>query len=151
MTFDLKDIREANQIIEVLIETNPNPIYLIDHDKKIRYANKAFSNFIDKHPDQIILHNFCQTIGCIYYSNKNEPVRTQCKICRLDELILKPVEKEISLVREFIFANKPELKYLQYNFYPVPFQDELLFMVIIHDLTGDAMAKIPLSEVDELK
>lgn len=147
MNFNLTNINEANHITEILFENISNPAYLIDRHRKIRYANKAFSNFLNKHADQIIFQDLCKTIGCIYHSYNKENVHPQCKICQLDELLTEPGEKEISMVREFIIGNKSELKYLQYNSFPVHFQNETLLLVIIRDLTEETLFKIASGEI----
>ena len=147
MNFNLTDIIQANQLIKVLFENSLNPTYLIDSVRKIRYANRAFSDFVDKQPDEFILHDFCQTIGCIYHSKNKGSTHPQCKICRLDELLSDSVEKEISVVREFYISNKPQLKYLQYNSFPIQINNETLLLVIIRDLSGEALSMVPSGEM----
>lgn len=148
MNFKLTNISDANHLTEILFENISNPAYLIDRHRKIRFANKAFSSFLDKNADQIIFQDLCKTIGCRYHSYNGEKAHPQCKICQLDELLSEPGEKEISMVREFIIGNKPELKYLQHNSFPVHFQNETLLLVIIRDLTGETLSKITSGEID---
>lgn len=147
MNFKLTNLIDANRLTEILFENISNPAYLIDRQRKIRFANKAFSSFLDKHSDQIIFQDLCKTIGCIYSSYNKENAYPQCKICQLDELLSEPGEKEISLMREFIIGNKPELKYLQHNSFPVNFQNETLLLVIIRDLTEEALSMVSSGEI----
>ncbi|MBV5314227.1 MAG: hypothetical protein JZU47_13075 [Prolixibacteraceae bacterium] len=147
MKIELSDLREANQLIDILFSENSQPVYLIDESKKIRYSNPAFSVFLKKHPDEIQNRNFCETMDCAYYTTNDEPENPYCKTCRLDELIPPNGDKNIAVVRQFKLGSEICIKYVHFNTFEVQVQNEKLSMVLISDLTDSIQLKIESGEI----
>ena len=129
MQLEFVRIEEANDLVNQLIEHHPHSIFLIDHDYKIKFYNKAFQKLTKSDKGDILEHEFCEIMGCTKHNKKFDTTNNQLK-----ELLSGSIS-ELTLIRNFNIHNKEVTKHLRIEAHRVIMDGQKFRLVIIEDRT----------------
>ncbi len=129
MQLEFVRIEEANDLINQLIEHHPHSIFLIDHDFKIKFFNKAFQKLTKSDKGDILEHEFCEIMGCTKHNKSFDTTNNQLK-----ELLSGSIS-ELVLIRNFNIRNKEVTKHLYIEAHRVIMDGQKFRLVIIEDRT----------------
>ncbi len=129
MQLEFVRIEEANDLVNQLIEHHPHSIFLIDHDFKIKFYNKAFQKFTKSDKGDILEHEFCEIMGCTKHNKSFDNTNNQLK-----ELLSGSIS-ELTLIRNFNIHNKVVTKHLRIEAHRVVMDGHKFRLVIIEDRT----------------
>ena len=129
MQLEFVRIEEANDLVNQLIEHHPLSIFLIDHDSKIKFFNKAFQKLTKSDKGDILEHEFCEIMGCIKHNKSFDTTNIQLK-----ELLSGSIS-ELTLIRNFNIHNKEVTKHLRIEAHRVIMDGHKFRLVIIEDRT----------------
>jgi signal transduction histidine kinase len=158
MRFNLKDLKESNDFLNIVMENITSAILILDKDIRIQHFNDTLKVLFNRSGEEL-LGEFCGNgIGCIYTvrENKDCGYTSNCKNCALRFSALEtftekvPTYKEM-LKREFFICGEPVLKYLQYTTRYVEYNGEKMVLIIIDDVTESQEQKIHLEELNQIK
>lgn len=130
MRLEFIKIEEANDLVNQLIEHHPHSIFVIDHNFKIRFFNKAFQKLTKCDKGDILEHEFCEIMGC----SKQNISSFNTANNQLKDL-LSGALSELTLIRDFIIHNKPITKHLRIKANRVIMDGQKYRLVIIEDRT----------------
>ncbi len=130
MQLEFVRIEEANDLVNQLIEHHPHSIFLIDHNFKIKFYNKAFQKLTKSDKGDILEHEFCEIMGCTtLYKGDLDNANNQLK-----ELLSGSIS-ELVLIRNFNIRNKVVTKHFRIEGHRVIMDNHKYRLVIIEDRT----------------
>ena len=135
MRLEFVRIEEANDLVNQLIEHHPQAIFLVDHDFKVKYFNKAFQNLTKSDKADILEHEFCEILGCIRWGKLVFKDERFCKYCQIRDLLSGASLSEMSMIQDFIIHNEVVTKHLHIDTHRLVMAGEKYRLVVIDDRT----------------
>lgn len=105
MRLEFVRIQEANDLVNQLIEHHPQAIFLVDHDFKIKFFNKAFQELSKSDKADILEHEFCEILGCTRRGKLVYKDERFCKFCQIRDLLSGSNLSEMSMIQDFEIHN----------------------------------------------
>jgi len=137
MQLEFKRIEEANGLLNQLIEHHPHAIFLADHNFIVKYCNKSFLDFTKREKSEIIEHEFCEIMGCVWNGKVIKHSDEFCKICKMRELLSGSNLSELELIHDFSIHNKIVTKHLHIDTHRIVMQGNKYRLIVIEDRTRD--------------
>ncbi len=142
MPFELNDLRESNEFLNLVLENINSAILIADENMRIHQFNQSFLGMFDQAADRVLESSFGQISGCVnaVTENKSCGFTSQCRFCVLRGSLLKtlledyPVDGRI-VERVFYIGNRPVVKNLEVSSRLIRFQGRPMILVIIYDIT----------------
>jgi len=135
MRLEFVRIEEANDLVNQLIEHHPQAIFLVDHDFKVKYFNKAFQNLTKSDKADILEHEFCEILGCTRRGKLVYKDERFCKYCQIRDLLSGASLSEMSLIQDFIIHNQVVTKHLHIDTHRLVMNGIKYRLVVIDDRT----------------
>ena len=136
MHLEFQRIEEANDLVNLLLENHPFPLFVANADFKIVFFNHKYMELTHKTKHEIEGHEFCETLGCM---QRGELVKNDtgfCKHCQARELLSGSGMSELELIREFVINHEKVMKRLFIRSYKIQHKGEPLKLVLIEDRTS---------------
>ena len=135
MRLEFVRIEEANDLVNQLIEHHPQAIFLVDHDFKVKYFNKAFQNLTKSEKADILEHEFCEILGCTRRGKLVFKDERFCKYCQIRDLLSGASLSEMSMIQDFIIHNEVVTKHLHIDTHRLVMNGVKYRLVVIDDKT----------------
>jgi len=135
MRLEFVRIEEANDLVNQLIEHHPQAIFLVDHDFKVKYFNKAFQNLTKSDKADILEHEFCEILGCTRRGKLVYKDERFCKYCQIRDLLSGASLSEMSMIQDFIIHNQVVTKHLHIDTHRLVMNGIKYRLVVIDDRT----------------
>ena len=135
MRLEFVRIEEANDLVNQLIEHHPQAIFLVDHDFKVKYFNKAFQNLTKSEKADILEHEFCEILGCTRRGKLVFKDERFCKYCQIRDLLSGASLSEMSMIQDFIIHNEVVTKHLHIDTHRLVMNGIKYRLVVIDDRT----------------
>ncbi len=135
MRLEFVRIEEANDLVNQLIEHHPQAIFLVDHDFKVKYFNKAFQDLTKSDKGDILEHEFCEILGCTRRGKLVFKDERFCKYCQIRELLSGASLSEMSMIQDFIIHNEKVTKHLHITSHRLVMNGIKYRLVVIDDRT----------------
>jgi len=151
----LKFVKESETFLNLLFDNVTSAVYIADKDFKVRSLNESFKALFQKSDEKIIGSSIGEAINCTYLmSEKKECGETsQCDYCKIRDAVLLSLKNMNSnkgiLHKELLINNEIQLKHFQYNISSIKYNDELLSLIILDDITALKSAENKLIEQNE--
>ena len=135
MRLEFVRIEEANDLVNQLIEHHPQAIFLVDHDFKVKYFNKAFQDLTKSDKSDILEHEFCEILGCTRRGKLVYKDERFCKFCQIRDLLSGASLSEMSMIQDFIIHNEVVTKHLHIDTHRLVMNGVKYRLVVIDDRT----------------
>ena len=151
MWTELKNLKESNEFLNLLLDNINSAVLIADENLRIHQFNKSFLDLFDKATESVLETTFGETVGCVnaIIENKACGATSQCSQCILRSSLVHnlidraPVNNQ-PLNRLFYINGEPVEKYFQFSTRPITFQGSKMFLIIIYDVTDIELQKIEL-------
>jgi sigma-B regulation protein RsbU (phosphoserine phosphatase) len=148
---ELKDLRESNEFLNLLLDNINSAILIADENLQIHHFNNSFLNLFDHAADSFFGKGFGEATGCVNAVIENKPCgeTSRCAHCLLRKSLIQtlvenaPVDRR-HLERTFYLDGKPVQKHLEFSTRRIGFQGRDMFLIIIYDITDIEQQKIEL-------
>jgi sigma-B regulation protein RsbU (phosphoserine phosphatase) len=146
---ELKDLRESNEFLNLLLDNINSAILIADENLQIHHFNNSFLNLFDHAADSFFGKGFGEATGCVNAVIENKPCgeTSRCAHCLLRKSLIQtlvenaPVDRR-HLERTFYLDGKPGQKHLEFSTRRIGFQGRDMFLIIIYDITDIEQQKI---------
>jgi PAS domain-containing protein len=135
MRLEFVRIEEANDLVNQLIEHHPQAIFLVDHDFKVKYFNKAFQDLTKSDKGDILEHEFCEILGCTRRGKLVYKDERFCKYCQIRDLLSGASLSEMSMIQDFVIHNDVITKHLHITTHRLVMNGVKYRLVVIEDRT----------------
>jgi PAS domain-containing protein len=135
MRLEFVRIEEANDLVNQLIEHHPQAIFLVDHDFKVKYFNKAFQDLTKSDKGDILEHEFCEILGCTRRGKLVYKDERFCKYCQIRDLLSGASLSEMSMIQDFVIHNDIITKHLHITTHRLVMNGVKYRLVVIEDRT----------------
>ena len=122
MKINIRDLRESNEFLNILLDNVNSAIFLIDPNIRLTSVNEAFTSVFQNESSNILGELCGNALGCSFTvdEGKNCGETSNCNICEFRKSLLSafmqniPVDRQL-LKREYYIKGVKTLKYLQYS------------------------------------
>ena len=147
----LKDLRESNEFLNLLLENMDQAVLIVDETFRIFQVNNYFYEMFDKASESVVNQKFGGVSGCVHSVLENKPCgeASACKDCILQATVIKTLAEKvpadrIPLNRKFYINNQPVDKFMQFSTRYISFQGKKMILVLIYDITEVQQQRIEL-------
>lgn len=153
MNIDIKELKDSNEFLNILLQNMDSAIFIADEHFKIHQFNDSFLTLFNRSGSNLVDLTFGPASGCINAVQENKPCgeTSACKNCIINQTLhntilnLEPNEKKY-LERIFYIDGKPVKKYLEFTSRAITFQNQTMILVFIYDITKIELSKIELQQ-----
>jgi signal transduction histidine kinase len=157
MKINIRDLRESNEFLNILLDNVNSAIFLIDPSIRITSINEAFTSVFQNDRSNILGELCGNALGCsyAYEEEKNCGETSNCHICEFRESLLSafmqniPADRKL-LTREYYIRGVKTVKYLQYSTRLIQFNGQDMALVIVDDITNLEEQRLVLAKQNEL-
>ena len=153
MTTELKDLRESNEFLNLLLDNIDSAVLIADENFKIFQVNNYFLELFDSATESVVDKKFGAVSGCVHAIKENLPCgeTSACKLCILRQSVMQTLLEKIPadrvwLNRVFFINNQPVEKYMQFSTRFIKFNGKKMILVLIYDVTDIEIQKIELQK-----
>jgi sigma-B regulation protein RsbU (phosphoserine phosphatase) len=149
----IKEVRESNDLLNLLMENMSSAVFLTDTEMKLQDFNNTLQKIFSR-PEQEMLNQRCgNAMGCAFAVEEKALCgeSSNCPNCVLRSSILKaldhgqPTDRE-RLHRQFYVGETPVEKHFQFSVRRIMYEERPIIMVIIDDLTELESQRLALLE-----
>ncbi len=151
MKTDLKDLKESNEFLNLLLDNMDQAVLVVDEDFKIFQVNDYFFELFDRAADSVVDKRFGGVSGCIHSVLENKPCgeAQACKDCVLRRSVIQTLVERVPadrvrLNRKFYIDNRPVEKFMQFSTRFIKYDGRKMILVLIYDVTEMELQKIEL-------
>lgn len=153
MTTDLKDLKESNEFLNLLLENIDSAVLIADENFQIFQVNNFFLELFDSATESVVDKKFGAVSGCVHSITENMPCgkTSACNNCVLRHSVMQtllekvPVDR-VWLNRVFYINNRPVEKFMQFSTRFIKFHGRKMILVLIYDVTDIEIQKIELQK-----
>ncbi|MFO8085042.1 MAG: SpoIIE family protein phosphatase [Desulfobacterales bacterium] len=153
MQTDLKDLKESNEFLNLLLDNINAAVLIADENFRIFQVNNFFLELFDSAAETVVDKRFGGVSGCVHAVRENLPCgeTSACKDCALRQSVMQtllekvPVDR-VWLNRVFYINNRPMEKYMQFSTRFIKFNGQKMILVLIYDVTDLELQKIELQK-----
>jgi len=128
-------------------------VFIADKDFKIHQFNDSFLTLFNRSGSNLVDVTFGPASGCINAIKENKPCgeTSACNNCVLNQTLRntilnqEPAEKKF-LERIFYIRGVPVKKYLEFTSRSITFQNQIMILIFIYDITEIELSKIELKQ-----
>jgi sigma-B regulation protein RsbU (phosphoserine phosphatase) len=154
---ELKDLKESNEFLNLLLDNMNSAILIADENLQIHHFNKSFLNLFDHAAESFFGKGFGEATGCVNAVIENKPCgqTSQCAHCLLRKSLVQtlvenaPVDRQ-HLQRTFYLNGKAVEKHLEFSTRRISFRGRDMFLVVIYDITAIEQQKVELQNKQKL-
>jgi phosphoserine phosphatase RsbU/P len=153
MTTDLKDLKESNEFLNLLLDNIDSAVLIADENLKIFQVNNFFLELFDSATESVVDKRFGIASGCVHTFMENRPCgeTSACKLCVLRKSVIQTLLEKIPadrvpLNKVFYINNKPVEKFMQFSTRFINFYGRKMILVLIYDVTDLEIQKIELQK-----
>jgi phosphoserine phosphatase RsbU/P len=153
MTTDLKDLKESNEFLNLLLDNIDSAVLIADENFQIFQVNNFFLELFDSATETVVDKRFGTVSGCVHSIKENLPCgeTSACKLCVLRQSVMQTLLEKIPadrvwLNRVFYINNKPVEKFMQFSTRFIKFHGRKMILVLIYDVTDLEIQKIELQK-----
>jgi len=153
MITDLKDLKESNEFLNLLLDNIDSAVLIADENLKIFQVNNFFLELFDGATESVVDKRFGVVSGCVHTFMENRPCgeTSACKLCVLRKSVIQTLLEKIPadrvpLNKVFYINNKPVEKFMQFSTRFITFHGRKMILVLIYDVTDIEIRKIELQK-----
>jgi len=153
MKTDLKDLKESNEFLNLLLDNIDSAVLIADENLKIFQVNNFFLELFDSATESVMDKRFGAVSGCVHAVKENLPCgeTSACKLCVLRQSVMQTLMEKVpadrvSLNRVFYINNRPVEKFMQFSTRFINFNGRKMILVLIYDVTGIELQKMELQK-----
>ncbi len=153
MQTDLKDLKESNEFLNLLLDNIDSAVLIADENFQIFQVNNFFLELFDSATESVVEKRFGAVSGCVHAVKENLPCgeTSACKNCVLRQSVMQTLLEKVpadrvALNRVFYIHNKPVEKYMQFSTRFIMFHGRKMILVLIYDVTDIEIQKIELQK-----
>jgi phosphoserine phosphatase RsbU/P len=153
MTTDLKDLKESNEFLNLLLDNINSAVLIADENFQIFQVNNFFLELFDSASETVVDKRFGAVSGCVHAITENMPCgeTSACKHCVLRQSIIQTLLEKVPadrvpLNRVFYINNRPVEKFMQFSTRFIKFYGQKMILVLIYDVTDIELQKIELQK-----
>ncbi|HNV43991.1 MAG TPA: PAS domain-containing sensor histidine kinase [Exilispira sp.] len=158
MAFELSTLQSSVEFFNLLFNTIPTAIFVVDENMRITSFNNSLANIFGKDPSQIVCNLCGNALGCSYQveENLNCGETEKCDTCDIRSSIIdaiKDKKRTISYVleKDFYINDKKIKKYLDISVFPINFDKRIMAVLFIEDKTQLLTSNIELQKAIKQK
>lgn len=153
MDIDLKELKDSNEFLNILLQHIDTAVFIGDENLKIHQFNDSFLTLFSRSGSNLVDITFGSASGCINTVKENKPCgeTSACKNCILKQSLLnslsnqEPDDKKF-LERIFYIRGVPVKKYLEFTSRPITFRNQKMILVFVYDITKIELSKMELQQ-----
>lgn len=156
MTTDLKDLKESNEFLNLLLDNIDSAVLIADENFQIFQVNNFFLELFDSATESVVEKRFGAVSGCVHSIRENMACgeTSACKHCVLRQSVMQTLLEKVpadrvSLNRIFYINNRPVEKFMQFSTRFIKFHGRKMILVLIYDVTDLEIQKIELQKKQE--
>ena len=157
MTIDLKDLKESNEFLNLILENMGSAVLVADESFQIHEFNGSFVSLFDSAATAPANKTFGEISGCVNAVRENKACgeTSQCGACVLRHSLIQtiiadtPVDQK-PLNRIFFVKGKAVQKYMRFTTRRILYKGRTMILVIIYDVSDIEMQKIELQRKQRL-
>jgi phosphoserine phosphatase RsbU/P len=156
MPTDLKDLKESNEFLNLLLDNINSAVLIADENFQIFQVNNFFLELFDSASETVVDKRFGAVSGCVHAITENVPCgeTSACQHCVLRQSIVQTLLEKVPadrvpLNRVFYINNNPVKKFMQFSTRFIKFYGQKMILVLIYDMTDIEMQKIELQKKQE--
>jgi phosphoserine phosphatase RsbU/P len=153
MTTDLKDLKESNEFLNLLLDNINSAVLIADEHFQIFQVNNFFLELFDSASETVVDKRFGAVSGCVHAITENMHCgeTSACKHCVLRQSIIQTLLEKVPadrvpLNRVFYINNRPVEKFMQFSTRFIKFYGQKMILVLIYDITDIELQKIELQK-----
>jgi phosphoserine phosphatase RsbU/P len=153
MTTDLKDLKESNEFLNLLLDNINSAVLIADENFQIFQVNNFFLELFDSASETVVDKRFGAVSGCVHAITENMPCgeTSACQHCVLRQSIIQTLLEKVPadrvpLNRVFYINNRPVEKFMQFSTRFIKFYGQKMILVLIYDMTDIELQKIELQK-----
>jgi sigma-B regulation protein RsbU (phosphoserine phosphatase) len=153
MTLEIKDLKDSNDFLNLLLDNMDTAVLIADENLKIHEFNESFLSLFDRSYDSVVDITFGPASGCVNAVKENKTCgeTSACGHCVLRSSLLETFLEDVPTYRKrldriFYIDGVPVQKYLEFTARPISFQSHKMILVIIYDITEIVQSKIELQQ-----
>ncbi len=151
MTIDLKNLKESNEFLNLILENMNAAVLVADENFQIHEFNGAFVSLFDSAGAVPAAKTFGEISGCVnaVLENKACGETSQCGACALRHSLIQtiladaPVDNK-PLNRIFYVKGQAVQKYLRFTTRRISYRGRTMILVIIYDVSDIEIQKLEL-------
>jgi K+-sensing histidine kinase KdpD len=158
MEFELNNLKESNEFLNLVLENITSGVLLIDKDVRIYNINNTVKILLGKSKEKIIGKLCGNALGCIHTVREYKKCghTTKCSECPLRLTISNTFGKKHQvnkkkLRRRFKIKGKIVNKVYQYSTRYITYNGEDMVLIILDDITKEALRERKLKKLNKLK
>ncbi|MGD9818136.1 MAG: SpoIIE family protein phosphatase [Desulfomonilaceae bacterium] len=156
MAVDITDLKESNEFLNLLMDSIPSAVFLVDKSVRIQQFNQGFKKLFSK-PEEEILNEFCgNAIGCAFTVDENGVCghTSNCDKCELrDSIIMSFAEKapslKVKLTRDFYIGGQRLNKHFLFSSLYLTYHGDEMILIVVDDMTELETQRLSLVEKQE--
>lgn len=148
MSLKLKDLRESNEFLNVLLDNIASAVMIVDNDFRIRQFNDALTRIFGKEGREYTGEACGDALGCIFAAKEKAPCgkTSQCHKCQLRKNLAKTFSQRSScrrkmLARSFYLNEVPVQKFIEFSTRYISFNGQEFALLIMDDITERELQK----------
>ncbi len=151
MKTQLRDLRESNEFLNLLLDNMDQAVLIVDEEFKIFQVNDYFFELFDRAAESVVNNRFGGVSGCIHSVLENKPCgeAQACRECVLRKSVIQTLVERVPadrvrLNRKFYIDNRPVEKYMQFSTRFITYEGRKMTLVLIYDVTETELQKMEL-------
>lgn len=153
MITDLKDLKESNEFLNLLLDNINAAVLIADENFQIFQVNNFFLELFDRSTESVVNKKFGGVSRCVHVIKENLPCgeTSACNQCILRQSALQTLLEEVPadrvwFNRVFYINNRPIEKFMQFSTRFIKYNGKKMTLVLIYDLTDIELQKIELQK-----
>jgi PAS domain-containing protein len=136
-----RKILGKGDLIEIILEAIPLPIFIVDEDVRIFWSNQSAALLLDVEPDLVFLRRCGEVFHCLHAVESTTGCgRTEfCKDCPIRNSVQKSIQGQRVVRKKNKMPMVRNEKVVEINLLvttaPFPYQDESLVLLILEDIS----------------
>jgi sigma-B regulation protein RsbU (phosphoserine phosphatase) len=143
MHTDLKDLKESNEFLNLLLDNMDSAVLVADENFRIFQVNNSFLELFDNAAETVVDKKFGTVSGCVYTIMENLTCgeTSACKNCALRQSVMRTLLEKVptdraEFNRSFYINNRLVEKYMRFSTRFLKFHGRKMILVLIYDVTA---------------
>lgn len=156
MAVELSNLRESNEFLNLLMDSIPSAVFLVDRDVRVQQFNQGFRKLFSKDEADLVNQYCGNAIGCAFTVDENQICgkTSNCNNCVLRSSIIGSlVEKapsfKVKLHRDFYIGGNRLNKHFLFSSMYLTYHDDEMIMIVVDDMTELETQRLNLLEKQE--
>ncbi len=156
MSLELSSLKESNEFLNLLMDSIPSAVFLVDKNVRIQQFNQGFQKLFSKTETELVNQYCGNAIGCAFAVDENQICgqTSNCSNCVLRNAIIEsfldkaPCSK-VKLDRHFYIGSEKRNKHFLFSAMYLTYHKEEMILIVVDDMTELETQRLWLLEKQE--